>query len=177
MIYYESRPIADVPRFARCLAADTGDSLDDDQLRDAVKHLQCRGLVAVVDRAFQCTVESHLARFKGYGPTEGIPDELTLDFTLLGAQLWRNFLAEDPVRDIWNGCTSFVYRRSSTMVYTTNSYWAQGPEWRDDPFRLTPVGPLQPIEEWRIQWWHEIPTGFRQLCLPLSKCKTDADAD
>lgn len=167
LIHYECRAPSVAPRHALGLVETLDRTPDRADFENAIRHLHKRGLIVTVDRAVQRQVIAHLHERKTHGPTNGLPPLGTLDFTLPGALLYRKFLNarhDGLPRDYyWTSCVSFVYRRDATIVYCSTDDPGDALLYTD----LTPIGELEPIGPWRVQWWRLIPNGYRLRCRPI----------
>ena len=69
-----------------------------------------------------------------------------------------------PTDYYWSSSVAYVYRRSATLVYAVSNDFADALRHSD----LTPVGQVEPIGPWRVQWWRLNPNGYRLVCRPVS---------
>ncbi len=170
LIHYESRPAKESARFAIGLLAHTNlnlPSLAECELE--IESLCRRKLTNIVDVDVRSKIAATNRSFNGIGPTDGMPMLGDLDFTERGAELWRavlNFEHSSMGDDYyWFNCGAFIYRRNATILIGYNSEWVLHDV---EVCAFVPTSPIEEVGPWRIQWWREIPHGFRQRCLPLS---------
>lgn len=182
LVYYESRPALEVPRWARGLViacgvfqANSPDLPTAEECLRAIESLQSQHLVTVVDRFEQNRIANFVRKLDCVGPLNGIPYLGQLDFTLAGAALWRSYGTTKRENDsrppdyYWNSCTTVVHRRNAIILYGFQC---------DDVYQdlgrreLIPLSPVERIGPWRMEWWHEIPDGYRIRCLPDPELKS-----
>lgn len=168
LIHYEGRHVKDAPGYARGLLLNTFVPPPTVlECRLAIESLSRRGLTTIIDRRTQADIIRFVRQLNCHGPTCGIPSIGQLDYTLAGADVWRNVLNyERPecARDYyWHNCVSFIYRTNATVVMSYDQKWVF-----TEPRKcgFVPVSDPEPIGPWRSQWWREIPHGFRLRCLP-----------
>lgn len=170
LIHYEGRPADIAPRHALGLLDHTELILPTlAECAGAISSLCNRGLTSVVDQTLQHAIAKYIASCTGIGPTDGIPLVGQLDFTLAGADVWReilNFENPEMGRDYyWHNTMSFIYRRSATILIGFELDWVL----KDVRLcELVPTEPYERIGTWRSQWWREIPSGYIQRCRPTT---------
>jgi hypothetical protein len=169
LIRLEWRPAKEAARYARGLFAHAQWSVPSlEECDRAIVSLCERKIVSIVDAGIQRQIAAYNRRFDGIGPTSGMPFQGELDFTEQGAELYRAMLNfEHPEKGTdyyWYHCGEFLYRRNATILIGYDRDWVL----HDVAVcEFTPIGPVEEIGRWRNQWWREIPSGYRQRCLPI----------
>lgn len=168
-IHYDPRDARSAPRYALGLLSHCGFQLPSErECFDAIRSLCFRQLITIVDGATRHQIRAYLKSRLGIGPTDGLPMVGETDFTLKGAELWRNMLnygrGQHDEDHFWYQTGSFIYRKNAIVMIYHSKEWLFGDIRRCE---FEPYGPCETIGRWRRQWWREIPFGFLQRCRPL----------
>lgn len=162
-----ARPVVEAARRSRAWAKETSKTVQAvSDYESAISDMIARDLVWEIDATKQSLISDYLDAAPALGPTEGIPDIGTLQFSIRFANLLDEFWAGiDCERSGLICCVDwqteklhFIYSptRKGCLDFLRDGLSSDD----DDTARIEHVSGPKPCGPWRCQWWLRYESGY-----------------
>jgi hypothetical protein len=120
-----------------------------------------KGWLQVIDESARSAITDELRESQFVGPIYGLPQVGGVEFTHVGAEMWRRLCRRCfPETRQRFAFTDVVHCKSSRYFRTRAAALKGIEEVQEWDGAITVAGPL-PIGPWRAQWWRRFPEGYR----------------
>lgn len=121
-----------------------------------------KGWLQVIDESKIAAIEGDLRDKHVFGPIYRLPEAGTVDFTAIGADVWRRicdscFRRADPAPFAY---TDVVHQKTARYFRTRAAAAAEIARMRKEIDVASISGPVS-TGPWRAQWWRRFPQGYR----------------
>ena len=156
-----------VERLPANAASDTytgDDTVTEADCRDALVDCMTRGWLRVINEPALTEIVAKLRADNVLGPIYRLPPLEAVDFTEVGADIWRSFCdrnqtgGESPpfgYPDIVHQKTAYYFRNLAAATATINELRTESKE------VITAVSRPRAIGPWHVQWWRRFSEGVR----------------
>lgn len=134
--------------------------VSEEECQTALAACLAKGWLQVIDDFTLAKIALELSEAQFVGPIYGLPSVGGVDFTHVGADLWRQLCRRCfPDTKPPFAFTDVVHCKTAHYFRTQTAALAAMAEQDGDP-ATTVTGPV-PIGPWRVHWWRQFPEGYR----------------